>query len=118
MKPCLEHIRHIVSKSQQGTQVAAAAKVTPNSNMPLLVTYSNTSLNQLASCSKARLRVMKALSLHKADSIEMQQGVYKYLQHDMPSCRLLQSKDGDNSGREVATSHMHLIHLVSWHGSL
>ncbi|KAA6425208.1 MAG: hypothetical protein FRX49_04703 [Trebouxia sp. A1-2] len=83
MKPCLVHLKQAQNASQQ----AAAAPAPADAAFP------------------------RALSQHRPDSEALQDVVYKYLQRHMPSCRLLQAKDGVGEERQVATVHLHLIHL-------
>jgi hypothetical protein len=113
MKPCLVHLKQAQNASQQAAAAPAPADAAfPKSDKPLLVTYSNNTLAQVMVCTKARGRVFRALSQHKPESEELQDVVYKYLQRHMPSCRLLQAKDGDGEQEQVATVHLHLIHVV------
>ncbi|DBA82648.1 hypothetical protein WJX77_007258 [Trebouxia sp. C0004] len=113
MKPCLVHLKQAQSASQQAAAAPSPADAAfPKSDKPLLVTYTNSTLTQLMVCTKARGRIFRALSQHRPDSEEFQDVVYKYLQRHMPSCRLLQAKDGDGEQQQVATVHLHLIHLV------
>ena len=114
MKPCLVHLKQAQNASQQAAATPAPADAAfPKSDKPLLVTYTNSTLAQLMVCTKARGRVYRALSQHRPDSEELQDAVYKYLQRHMPSCRLLQAKEGHGEQQQVATVHLHLIHLVS-----
>ncbi|KAL0052516.1 hypothetical protein WJX82_003322 [Trebouxia sp. C0006] len=113
MKPCLVHLKQAQNASQQAAATPAPADAAfPKSDKPLLVTYTNSTLAQLMVCTKARGRVYRALSQHRPDSEELQDAVYKYLQRHMPSCRLLQAKEGHGEQQQVATVHLHLIHLV------
>ncbi len=114
MKPCLVQLKQAQNASQQAAAAPAPADAAfPKSDKPLLVTYTNSTLAQLMVCTKARGRVFRALTQHRPVSEELQDVVYKYLQRHMPSCRLLQAKDGDGEQQQVATVHLHLIHLVS-----
>ena len=107
MKPCLAHLKQALDTAQQASRAVPSA-----SDMPLLLTYSNATLSQSSLCIKARMQVLRSLTMHKADSTKSQHAVLKYLQQNMPSCRVMQRRDQEHEKPEVATSHLHLIHQV------
>lgn len=115
MKPCLTHLIQAQNASQPtAADSAPAGTAFLHSDKPLLVAYSNATLSEVMLCTKARGRAFRALSQHKPDSEELQDAVYKYLQRHMPSCRLMPVTNGGGGGEQhqIATAHMHLIHLV------
>ena len=107
MKPCLARLKQALDTAQQPSTAAPSA-----SDMPLLLTYSNDTLSQSSLCVKARMQVVRTLTMHKADSAEVQQAVLKYLLQNMPNCRVVQSKDQEQEKPETATSNLQLIHQV------
>lgn len=114
MKPCLTHLARAQNVSHPtAADSAPAGTAFLHSDKPLLVTYSNATLSEVMLCTQARGRAFRALSQHKPGSEELQDAVYKYLQRHMPSCRLMPVTDGgDGEQHQIATAHMHLIHLV------
>ena len=103
MRECMQHLKSAQTAAQQGTAPQ------PSSDMPLLVTHSSSSLKNTSTCMKARMKVLKVLSLYQARSAEARAAVIKYLELNIPGCRGVQGKDSND---EVATVHLYVIHMV------
>lgn len=106
MQECVLHLKRAQAAVQQGTAPQ------PSSDMPLLVTHSSTSLKKMGTCMRARMKVLKVLSFHQPTSAEARAAVVSYLEGHMPGCRVMQGKDSSSEAQEVATVHLHLIHMV------
>lgn len=106
VRQCALHLKRAENASENGTTSQ------PSSDMPLLVTLSRSSLQQLGTCMKARMKLLKVLSTHEPASAESQAAVLSYLQRSMPGCRYAQGKHGSEEQQEVAAVHLHLIHAV------
>lgn len=106
MRECMLHLKSAQTATQQGTALQAG------SDMPLLVMHSSASLKKMGTCLKARMKVLKVLSLHEPPSAEARAAVINYIQLNMPGCRGMQNKDSNDEGQEVASVHLHLIHMV------
>ena len=100
------HLKSAQAAAQQGTALQ------PSSDMPLLVSHSSTSLKKMGTCLKARMRVLKVLGLHQPTSAEARAAVISYLEASTPGCRTTQGPDSSSEAQEVATVHLHLIHMV------
>lgn len=106
MRECMLQVKRAQTAAQQGTAPQ------PSSDMPLLVTHNSTSLKTISTCVKARMKVLKVLSHHQAHSAEARAAVMNYLELNMPGCRGVQGKDSSDKAQEVATAHLHLVHMV------
>lgn len=106
MQECMLHVKRAQTAAQQGTAPQ------PSSDMPLLVMHNSTSLKKISTCVKARMKVLKVLSHHQARSAEARAAVLKYLELNMPGCRGVHGKDSSDQAQEVATAHLHLVHMV------
>lgn len=106
MQECMLHLKSAQAAAQQGTALQ------PSSDMPLLVAHSSTSLKQTGTCMRARMKLLKVLSLHQATSAKAQAAVVRYLEGHMPGCRGTQGKESTSEAQEVASVHLQLIHMV------
>ena len=106
MRDCALHLKQAQATAKQGRAPPS------RSDMPLLVTHSLASLQQMGRCMKARMKVLKAFSQHQPGSAEAHPAVVQYLEQAMPACRLGHSKNGSDEPQDVAPVHLHLIHLV------
>lgn len=106
MQECMLHLKSAQAAAQQGTALQ------PSSDTPLLVAYSSTSLRQTGTCVRARMKLLKVLSLHQATSAEAQAAVVSYLQGHMPGCRATQGKERNSGAQEVSSVHLQLVHMV------
>lgn len=100
------HLKSAQTAAQQGTALQ------PSSDMPLLVAYSSSSLKQTGTCMRARMKLLKVLSLHQASSAEAQAAVISYLEGHMPGCRATHGEESYSEAQEVASVHLQLIHMV------
>lgn len=106
MQECMLRLKSAQAAAQQGTALQ------PSSDMPLLVAYSSTNLKQVGTCMRARMKLLKVLSLHQATSAEAQAAVVSYLEGHMPGCRATQGQERNSEAQEVASVHLQLIHMV------
>ena len=106
MQECMLQLKSAQAAAQQGTALQ------PSSDMPLLVAYSSSSLKQIGTCVRARMKLLKVLSLHQSTSADAQAAVVSYLQGHMPGCRATQGKESSSEAQEVASVHLQLIHMV------
>ena len=105
VQPCLRHLeQEIVMHGSQGNTTSLQL---PNSNLPLAVSYSSSSLQHLRSCVTARLKILKAMSSHSTSSAQVWKAVHKYIDSHMPA-----TDQQSTAGSTVSAAHLQLIHEV------
>lgn len=111
VQPCLRHLEQEIA--MHGSHGNATSLQRPNSDLPLAVSYSSSSLQHIKSCGTARLKILKAMSSHSTSSAQVWKAVHEYIKSHMPACR---SQDHQGTaGSAVSAAHLQLIHEV-WVG--